>query len=619
MNVLKKLLLLLTFVIGSQSFAQDPVLDSLLSNYQFEKAKTYAFELHASENIKILSQVKIFSALKEMDSAYYYIKHVDTTSLNTYNKAVYYYYFAESENARNHEDVALPLYSKAQHLFYSLDELERANEINFDIYTTIQSQKHYTYPKQHYLDLYETTALDNGFAKQVITASLARAQQYFSIEKQDSAYYYFYRAKQYAARSNDLLVNSRIPSILSVYHAEVTNQPDSASFYIQKEAAMLQKAPINYRLPYNLINQANVARKQGDISKAIKLLHQADSIPHSLYRKNVKIIIYDLLMNDYEALGNTSEALRYSKLNMQYRDSVNVAAQNANITQFQAGEKEKQNLLLQNEVAKKKQQQRLLWIGSILAIIIGSIIAILLQKNTKRKQRIAEQQREIEIQKTEKILRNQELTTIDAMLEGQEKERQRLASDLHDSVGATLSAAKLQFDHLAKNKSKLNELDEMFTKTGKLLDDAYTEVRSMAHSKNSGVLAKNGLLPAVQKLAKNASGTAKLQIDVQDFGLDDRLENSLEITVFRIIQELVTNIIKHANASEASISITQHEDSLNIIVEDNGSGFDHKQNVMNDNGMGLDSIERRVEHLEGSMEVDSSEGNGTTIVIDIPI
>jgi len=404
-----------------------------------------------------------------------------------------------------------------------------------------------------------------------------------------------------------------------VYHAEVTNQPDSASFYIQKEAAMLQKAPINYRLPYNLINQANVARKQGDISKAIKLLHQADSIPHSLYRKNVKIIIYDLLMNDYEALGNTSEALRYSKLNMQYRDSVNVAAQNANITQFQAGEKEKQNLLLQNEVAKKKQQQRLLWIGSILAIIIGSIIAILFQKNTKRKQRIAEQQREIEIQKTEKILRNQELTTIDAMLEGQEKERQRLASDLHDSVGATLSAAKLQFDHLAKNKSKLNELDEMFTKTGKLLDDAYTEVRSMAHSKNSGVLAKNGLLPAVQKLAKNASGTAKLQIDVQDFGLDDRLENSLEITVFRIIQELVTNIIKHANASEASISITQHEDSLNIIVEDNGSGFDHKQNVMNDNGMGLDSIERRVEHLEGSMEVDSSEGNGTTIVIDIPI
>ena len=205
------------------------------------------------------------------------------------------------------------------------------------------------------------------------------------------------------------------------------------------------------------------------------------------------------------------------------------------------------------------------------------------------------------------------------MIEGQEKERQRLASDLHDSVGATLSAAKLQFDHLSKNKDKLDELDALFSKTEKLLEDAYTEVRSMAHIKNSGVLAKNGLLPAIQKLAKNASGTNKLHIDVQEFGLDDRLENSLEITVFRIIQELVTNIIKHANAKEATISVTHHEDSLNIMVEDDGIGFNRLKLSKTDEGMGLDSIERRVEHLEGSMEVDSSEGNGTTIVIDIPI
>ena len=204
------------------------------------------------------------------------------------------------------------------------------------------------------------------------------------------------------------------------------------------------------------------------------------------------------------------------------------------------------------------------------------------------------------------------------MIEGQEKERQRLASDLHDSVGATLSAARLQFDHINKNKDKLSTLDELFEKTGTLLDDAYNEVRSMAHLKNSGVIAKNGLLPAVEKLAKNASGTNKLKVEVQDFGLEDRLENSLEITIFRIIQELMSNVIKHADASEATISITQHKDSLNIIVEDNGRGFD-AQKFQQKEGMGLSGIERRIEHLEGTLEVDSTPGNGTSVLIDIPL
>ncbi|MFT5103954.1 MAG: two-component system sensor histidine kinase DegS [Candidatus Latescibacterota bacterium] len=599
--------------------SQEDALDSLLNSYQFDNAKNHASTLEISGNTKILYKAKVFSAMKEMDSAFYYISNLDTLGLSNYQMAEYYFVLAETRNADNKEDLALPLYVNAQQLFYSLNELELANDLNFEIYSTIQSQKHYSYPKQHYLDLYETTALENDFSKQVITASLARAQQYFMTESQDSVYYFFNRAKRYAEQSNDVLINSRIPAILSVYHAEVSQHADSALYYIQKEADMLATVPSNYRLPYNLINQANAARKQGNIPKAINLLHKADSVPHSLYRKNVKILIYELLVHDYESIGNTSEALRYSKLLMQYRDRVNVSDQNANITKFQAGEKEKQNLILTNEVTRKKRQQRNLWIGSILIVAIGSLLGYLLFKNTKRKQRIAEQQREIEIQKTEKILRDQELTTIDAMIEGQEKERQRLASDLHDSVGATLSAAKLQFDHLSKNKDKLDDLDELFSKTGKLLEDAYTEVRSMAHIKNSGVLAKNGLLPAIQKLAKNASGTNKLQIDVQDFGLDERLENSLEITVFRIIQELVTNIIKHANASEASISVTQHEDSLNIIVEDDGKGFNPLKLSKADEGMGLDSIERRVEHLEGSMEVDSSEGNGTTIVIDIPL
>ena len=252
-------------------------------------------------------------------------------------------------------------------------------------------------------------------------------------------------------------------------------------------------------------------------------------------------------------------------------------------------------------------------------MFFGSLLTFLLYKNTRRKQLIAEQEREIEIRKAEKVMKDQELNTINAMIEGQEKERQGIASDLHDSVGATLSAARLQFEHLQKHSGSLENEKELFLKTGDLLNDAYQKVRSIAHVKNHGVIAKNGLLPAIRKLAKSASLADQLTVDVYDFGLTERIDNSLEINIFRIIQELVTNVIKHANATEANISITQLDKKINIIVEDNGKGFYARDMVLKDNGMGLSSIEKRVEHLEGSMDIDSTLGKGTNIIIDIPV
>jgi len=132
------------------------------------------------------------------------------------------------------------------------------------------------------------------------------------------------------------------------------------------------------------------------------------------------------------------------------------------------------------------------------------------------------------------------------------------------------------------------------------------------------VIAKEGLLPAVKKHAQNASSKHGLQINVNHFGLNKRLDNTLEITLFRIIQELITNIIKHAEASKAEISLTQLDNNLNIIVEDNGLGFD-SSSIATKNGLGLTNIQKRVEHLHGNLEIDSQNGQGTTIIIEIQI
>jgi two-component system sensor histidine kinase DegS len=200
------------------------------------------------------------------------------------------------------------------------------------------------------------------------------------------------------------------------------------------------------------------------------------------------------------------------------------------------------------------------------------------------------------------------------MIEGQEKERQRIANELHDDLGGLMATVKLHFNAL-----KEKQTPELYTKTNELIDEAYNKVRTVAHAKNSGVIAKQGLLKAINEMADKVSASNKIMIHVVDHGLENRLENSLELTLFRITQELITNIIKHAEATEATIHITNHEDSLNLMVEDNGKGFNPSQITKTNKGMGISSIDKRVEYLNGTMTIESDENQGTTIIIDIPI
>jgi len=393
-----------------------------------------------------------------------------------------------------------------------------------------------------------------------------------------------------------------------------TEQPILAEEYLQKNLSFpnvpyLQTNKFNANMDMAALSMSQKDSVKGKyyFNEAKKTVVMKDSLfLLSIYHR-FRAYYYDLdsQINNYkEATFNLTKTDRLRRRLESQQNNLKISETEVQLRTAETEEKRLKNLYLS------------ITLGSIL--LLGSTIGILVYRNTKRKQRIAEQEKELEIQKKEKLLKDQELNAIDAMIKGQEKERQRLASDLHDSVGATLSAAKLQFEHLSKHKDNLNNMDELFAKTQILLEEAYTEVRSMAHLKNSGVIAKKGLLPAVEKLAKNASNSNGLTIEVQDFGLDEKLEASLEVTIFRVIQELVTNIIKHAQATEANISITQHEDGLSIIVEDNGKGFNARKPTQNES-MGLSSIEKRIEHLEGAMEVDSTLGKGTHVLIDIPI
>jgi hypothetical protein len=220
----------------------------------------------------------------------------------------------------------------------------------------------------------------------------------------------------------------------------------------------------------------------------------------------------------------------------------------------------------------------------------------------------------VKAQKLQSELKEEELKSINAMVEGQEKERLRIANDLHDDLGSLMANIKIHFGTF-KNKDS----DNLFQRTNDLIDEAYQKIRNIAHAKNSGVLAKQGLYEAIKKQAKSISVSKEITVKVIENGLSERLENSVELAIFRVVQELITNVIKHAQATELDIHLNQHEDTINIMVEDNGVGFDNTKARSKQQGMGLISVERRIEKLGGTVFVESQPQNGTSVIIDVPL
>ncbi len=402
-----------------------------------------------------------------------------------------------------------------------------------------------------------------------------------------------------------------------VHHQDYTKDADSCKYFLDKTFRILKNQTgyfENERKIAAKINKASLQLLLKKPQKAISILDSININGSDYLTNSLKKFISFKKHLSYEMIGDALNSCKYfseyMKDEMKANQADNLQIVSEYETKYQTAEKEKQILLEQQRTRKNRN-----WlVASIALLIFGGLTALLIQKNTTKKRKLAEQNTLLEQQKVTTLLKEQELTAIDAMISGQEKERQRVANELHDDLGSLMATIKLHFENI-----KGDTQDPALKSASKLLEKAYQKIRGIAHSKNSGLMADQGLLPAIKKMAKTISETNALQVSVADFGLEERMENSLELTIFRIVQELIANIITHAGATEASIQFTQHEDKLNIIVEDNGRGFDMTKVSRTSNGMGLGTIEKRIEHLEGSFTVDSILGKGTSILIDIPI
>jgi two-component system, NarL family, sensor kinase len=240
-------------------------------------------------------------------------------------------------------------------------------------------------------------------------------------------------------------------------------------------------------------------------------------------------------------------------------------------------------------------------------LMAGSIILFVLyyQKRMVQEQ-FKRQQMELEYQKK----------MMEAALESQENERRRVAGDLHDSIGAMLSTIRVSLTTYAKRNSSDGE---SINESKKMLDDTIESVRRISRDLMPSTLEKFGLSQAVKEMCERFQSTASLPIIFEEPQDTPVFAKSRELMIFRIVQELLNNALKHADASVIKVSFHNGE-ALQVIVEDNGKGFnaeDHK-NDKSGKGLGLFNIENRARLVGASVNFNAPTSQGSKIIINIP-
>ncbi|MAS69775.1 MAG: hypothetical protein CMP13_03925 [Zunongwangia sp.] len=539
------------------------------------------------------------------------LSKIDTNTLSIPQKARFYYLKSANYKFRKEDSDAYPLLLKARKLYTALDSLEKLATINLELFQVVRNigGDHLNYDE--YIKAYLDYHLSQNDPKNLRKAYIRIAGNFARETTVDSSFNYFKKALQLIRIDKDTLAEAHMLNNFGVLHNEFTSYKDSALYYFTTSRRLYKKSEY---IQASFQNTASAYKKLGEYDKAIENYQKADSLLGKEYSKERKRFLYDLMAKTYELAEKPAKALEYYKLTQAYQDSLNLQEQEKAIfdiqTKYEVQKKENENLQL--------KQSRFWLISGVILLVLLLIATYLVYRTRIAKKQLEVKQSALEKNELEKQLKDQELAGLDAMIEGQEKERQRIANDLHDNLGGLLATLKLHFQNLKTKTDRLrDEQDELFKTTNSLLDETYQQVRNYAHQRNAGLKTSEGLVPSIKNFASKVSVGNNLVVQVEAHDMDERLENSVEITIFRIVQELITNVIKHAEASEIIVHLTSFEDHINIMVEDNGKGFD--PSIIKDNdGMGLASIIKRVEHLGGNVDIDSHSGSGTTVILNIP-
>ena len=349
--------------------------------------------------------------------------------------------------------------------------------------------------------------------------------------------------------------------------------------------------------------------QKGNFSEAIRTFQELLKKP--LNTREFELVIIKAIANVYKQAGNLDSTVVYMEKSFALSDSLHNLQSTENINNLKiAYETEKKDFVIST---LKEEKRFLIWLSIAgTGILLLILTALYLQwRWTAQKKRLVEKQKQLAEQQVMQLEQEKQLVATQAMLDGETTERSRIARDLHDGLGGMLSVVRLNLNDLkASVMIGKNEITR-FNKAIGLLDDSIEEMRRVAHHLMPDALSRFGLKTALTDFLNVVP-----IVEFNYFGDGKRIDRKLEVVVYRIIHELVTNALKHAAASHILVQVIQDDDRIALTVEDNGSGFDPETIT---EGAGLRNIRTRVASFGGVMDLRAMIGKGTEAAVELRI
>lgn len=390
------------------------------------------------------------------------------------------------------------------------------------------------------------------------------------------------------------------------------NQTEKAFDAFSVSIEIAREKEWSYQLAVSRLGNAKVLLDMNRAEEAFKVAYEVLDMAKAQNSLVLKSDAHEALSDIFEKVGD------YRNSMLQYREYTKTQEEIINQTvihqvyDVELTHLNQLNKMQQMELEKKKliisKKNSLLFFLSLVFILLlfGIWLAYL---NHRHRQKVKFQTTIIEL--TEK--------KSNAALEAEIQERKRIGEELHDSLGYLLSLAGLHASVLYKRKDITDEKrKELLESLMKSIEDAFDEVRNISHNLAPSLLSERGLKGALKNITDRVNQSTKLSMSFDTFGLEENLDNLIENTLFRTIQEIVNNTIKHADASKLFLQITQGNNEITLMAEDNGKGFNFDE-IKKHSSYGLSHIKSRIENLNGTMFIDSNQNRGTIISILIPL
>lgn len=445
----------------------------------------------------------------------------------------------------------------------------------------------------------------------IIRSLILKANSALAQKRYDSASLFSQQGLKLSNEQRDGYAIGKFNEAIGVDFIENSNNYDSAIAYLERAQVSFSKLNSPYDLALVWQNLGNAYFRNNNLQQARDYARKATEAAKQMDLQ--QILFYSLpdLVKIEEKSGNIRQAYDYLQEWVTVKDTLTARNNRTRVDEleirFQTAQKDAQLQLQRVSIRQKKTWNYILAIGAVSLLIIG----LLFLRNYRNKQKL--QQQRISELETEK-----QLAAAEAVLKGEEQERTRLAKDLHDGLGGMLSGIKYSFQNMKETLVLTPDNARAFERSLDMLDSSIREMRRVAHNMMPETLVRYGLDEALEEFCNEIDRSGAVHASYQSIDMDKvELEQTAAVNVYRIVQELVTNAIRHAAASQILVQVhaSEQDGLLSVTVEDDGKGFD-PETIRQSDGIGWNNILNRIDFLKGKVDIQSSPGKGTSVLIE---